>query len=1216
MNLIKWSLFAVIMTVSLGLSAQSKVYGTVIEKKTGEPLISAGVKILKGTDFVAGAATDFDGNYSINLDPGKYNIEISYSGKKQKIDGVIISTGKATKLDIDFESDIVLEEVTIVYKKPIIETDKTTQGKTISSEQIEKVGTRNINTIAATVSGASSVDGGDITIRGARADGTVYFLDGVRVTGRVPSSADLEEINVIKGGLDPQFGDVTGGVIGLTTKGPSSRFTGGIEGESSNGLDPYGYTFLNANLSGPIYKKDGRSVIGFRLSGQFTRLKDDDPPAFGEYFASKETIDRLSKDPISLFRGARTAAGLFLKDGEDVRLEEYNLNDQNKAIDMTGKLDFKPSQNLDFTLSGTFSRVEDRFVPGDTYIGDGGWRLLNWVNNPIDNAQTIRANVRIRHRLGRLVDLKNLNEKESSENKLSSITNAYYTIQLGYQNRKGENQDYRHRDRLFDYGYVGSFDRRWDVARDQNDIHVGFLPLVYGYNSDNTTNPVFANYNKFVPDNGLILDSYNAFNSNISNVYNTIWGGLTSNVGSVYNNYSKFDNDQLTAQITSGFDFLPKGSSKNGRHNFQFGVLVEQSTSRNYTVRPFNLWTVGRLYANQQIVGVNDSLICYYDSLGLPVFCNLVDIGEGAKFYREIRKTVFPNLTSDRDLDSLAGVYVNIDALRPDQLNLSMFSPTELTEQSIIGYSGFDYLGNKLAKGAKFEDFFLKRDGNGNRTYDVAPFSPIYAAGWIGDKFIYKDIIFRIGARIDYWDANTKVLRDPYSLYGILGAKSFHEKAGSIKPSTIGDDYKTYVTTEGSSTVKAYRNGDQWYFPNGTQANNSLSIFGENNLVYPVYLRPELKDRTIRGENFGQDNINESFEDYKPQINVMPRIAFSFPISDAANFFAHYDILVQRPTSNSFVSPLSYYYFDINGRTPTGNGNLKPSRKIDYEVGFQQRITDNSALEMSAYYNELRDMIQITTLSKVAEVGTYDTYRNLDFGTVKGFNFSYDLRRINNFEFNAAYTLQFADGTGSDPNSQSGLTGRGFNIRNIVPFSYDERHRIAFTGDYRYGSGKQYNGPRIGGLDLFANMGLNLQLIAASGRPYSPGLTVVRFDGSGYKGNINGARLPWNYNMDMRIDKNIKLSKNANNHYSLQVYFRVQNLFNTKSVIGLYRGSSDPSDDGYLASTRGLNEINNVVTTYGADNLHYFTDAYNWQLLNPDNYILPRRIYIGAVFGF
>lgn len=192
-------------------------------------------------------------------------------------------------------------------------------------------------------------------------------------------------------------------------------------------------------------------------------------------------------------------------------------------------------------------------------------------------------------------------------------------------------------------------------------------------------------------------------------------------------------------------------------------------------------------------------------------------------------------------------------------------------------------------------------------------------------------------------------------------------------------------------------------------------------------------------------------------------------------------------------------------------------------------------------------MIQITTLSKVATVGTYNTFRNLDFGTVKGFNFTYDLRRVNNFEFNAAYTLQFADGTGSDARSQEGLTGKGINIRNIFPFNYDERHRFSFSADYRYASGKQYNGPRIGGLDILANTGVNLLLVTASGRPYSPGLNVVRYDGSGYRGSINGARLPWNFNIDFRADKYIQLTKTDAKHpLFLNVYCRVQNLLNTK----------------------------------------------------------------------
>ena len=89
------------------------------------------------------------------------------------------------------------------------------------------------------------------------------------------------------------------------------------------------------------------------------------------------------------------------------------------------------------------------------------------------------------------------------------------------------------------------------------------------------------------------------------------------------------------------------------------------------------------------------------------------------------------------------------------------------------------------------------------------------------------------------------------------------------------------------------------------------------------------------GERVHGFDVNTSFEDYAPQINWMPRLAFSFPISDAANFFAHYDILVQRPQERTNATALDYFYFLDPNRTPSNNPNLRPQKTIDYEVGFK-----------------------------------------------------------------------------------------------------------------------------------------------------------------------------------------------------------------------------------------------------------------------------------------
>ncbi|MDQ3142970.1 MAG: TonB-dependent receptor [Bacteroidota bacterium] len=1198
--------------------AQTALQGTIKDKDSGEPIINCAVAIYKNGVLVTGTITDFDGNFSVQLDPGTYSIDAKYTGyQSRRIEAVVVKAGKVNTLDLKLTSGIQLEVIEVTtYRVPLIEKDNTGGGVTVTAEQIKNLPTKNINAIAGQSAGFSSVDGGAASIRGSRTDGTVYYLDGIRYTGRSIPSSEIDQLQVITGGIEAQYGDVTGGIISLTSKGPSSKISGGLELETSQYLDPYGYNLVSGNISGPIWKRKdtlgsvGRTIMGYRFSGQYNGLLDDNPPAYGVYRAKQSTIDRLNQDPITLFNGSPTVNGQFLKDGEDVEFLKYHPNEENSAIDLTGKIDIRPTSNIDLTFSGTYAYVKDRFTPGDgDATGSGNWSLLNWNNNPMTDNTTYRGNFRFRHRLGKVIDLNAEIDQSTTEQRVSLIQNASYTLQFGYQNSKSETQDFRHKNNIFNHGYVGQFFTEWLPVFDQQTFdHVGFVPITNNYIGGDV-NPVWAAYNKIaIPlEQSFNIEGYRAFNSNISTSFDNLWAGIHTNTGSVYNRYNKRDNDIYTLQGNLSLDLVPGGSSK-GRHNIQLGLILEQRINRDYTIIPFNLWRYGRLYANDHIIGIDTTQIWYYDTLGRPIYYTLIAPEDDAKFYKSIRSKLYPN----SPIDSSVHFFANIDQLKPGDLSLDMFSAAELIEQNVIGYSGYDYLGNKLARNTKFEDFF--NGENGVRSHNVMPFSPIYAGGYIQDKFTFNDIIFRLGLRADFYDANTKVIKDPYSIYGILGAKEFHEQNQTPKPGTIGDDFKVYVTGEGASAVRAYRDGDRWYFSNGTPANSSNAIFGENNLVFPAYIQPSDSLRTIRGKYF---NVDQSFEDYTPQFNLMPRLAFSFPISEDANFFAHYDILVQRPTSNSFVSPLAYLYWDINGRTPSANGNLKPSKTIDYEVGFQQKITNSSALKISAYYKELRDMIQVTTLSKVASVGTYNTYGNLDFGTVKGFNFTYDLRRTNNFEFIATYTLQFADGTGSDADSQNGLTNKGINIRNIFPFTYDERHRFSFTSDFRYESGKKYNGPRIGGANIFANAGINMQIIAASGRPYSPGQNIVRFDGSGYRGSINGARLPWNFTVDLKADKSFRISKpESKNAMNINVYLRVQNLLDTKNVIGLYRGSGSPEDDGYLASGRGQNEINNTANTYGEENVQYFIDSYNWRLLNPDNYTLPRRIFLGAILEF
>ena len=198
------------------------------------------------------------------------------------------------------------------------------------------------------------------------------------------------------------------------------------------------------------------------------------------------------------------------------------------------------------------------------------------------------------------------------------------------------------------------------------------------------------------------------------------------------------------------------------------------------------------------------------------------------------------------------------------------------------------------------------------------------------------------------------------------------------------------------------------------------------------------------------------------------------------------------------------------------------------------------------------------------------------------------MRRTGNIRMTANYTLQFAEGTGSDATSASALINAGLpNLRNIFPYSYDQRHAINVTFDYRYGSGKDYNGSSIGKVNLLENTGLNLITNIYSGSPYS-GQTFITNDAqsgalvAGLDGTLNGSRLPWSYRLDLQLDKTINISYGGKENGDkkkqafLNIYVRVTNLLNQFNLLGVYRATGNWDDDGFLAAAASQTSIQNL----------------------------------------
>ncbi|MCB0515006.1 MAG: carboxypeptidase-like regulatory domain-containing protein [Chitinophagales bacterium] len=1257
----KFLFFVILCFASVSAFAQSgEITGKVTDAETGEAVPFASVFIeLNG--LPVGATTDLDGFYSIKpVPPGSYTLTVSFVGyQTSTTTGVLVSTDKITYYDVVMEEGgINLDEIVIKeYTVPLFEADNTTSQSTVTKEDIANLPTRNVESIASNTAGVyQSDEGASLNIKGGRSESTEYIIDGIRVRGgtALPANA-IEQMSVVTGGLPAKYGDATGGIINITTRGGATEFGGGVEFITSELTDNYGYNHITGTLTGPIIKRKiddklSESVLAFFLAGEFITEKDDMPSTLGIYKIKDEVYNEITQNPLL---PSKTGTGFDLAHNfvtkEDLDFQKVRSNVEKTEVNGTAKFDLSLFKGGNLTLGGSTN-----YVSGGLAERSGGYRdfvrryeVFDSEHSPYSRDFTYRGFLRFTH---------SLNSRLDENDEEPTFSNIFYSVQFDYTKDKVLWQDPIHEDRFFDYGYVGSFSTSLTDIYNQGSItaysNVDNKPItlsgrVYaGVSPDGVAytpgdlNPIAARITQQYYE---LADDNTTYYNNIFDIQNG--GGLLNGSrtisastiyslyyapGKVWDDYLKDENDQVRISFNGSADLKKKGSADRNKHALEFGAEYEQRKDREYRIAPEALWDRMRREMSQpggnNITLDLDNPILLIDGqrIALADYNPSIHGTFGAYDTITYNYVAAPGSKINDEIRALLGVgptdWVSTDALDPRQLSLDMFSPEDLWGSGTTGdnllssYYGYDYLGNKISgKQPSFEEFF-ERDDNERVKGVIGAFQPIYMAGYIQDKFSFKDLIFNVGVRIDRYDANQKVMKDPYSLYGVRTAGEITEFNGLAyeRPSTVGEDYVPYVDDVDNPTrIMGYRYGDNWYDANGIFINDPRVLESGGDVI-PYLVNP---NDDIQDPDFV---ISSAFEDYTPSITVMPRLAFSFPISDEAIFYAHYNVLAQRPQGNNFMTPFEYYFFTTRaiGRY-FPNPNLKPEKTVDYQVGFKQKLGGSSAMSLAFFYREMRDMVQLVNLTYAYPIA-YNTYGNVDFGTVKGMEFTYDLRRTGNIKLVSSYTLQFASGSGSSTTSGANLVDNGLpNLRTIFPLSYDARHTINLTIDYRYGEGKKYNGPTIGGLPIFANAGANFIIRYRTGTPYSQQQNATPEAQFGIptrpalEGKPYGSRLPGAFKVDMKIDKDFKIGgKDNNNAKYFNVYLWVQNLLDAENVLRVYDYTGNGHDDGYLADPASASVINSQLDPAS------FIDLYSIKVDNPYNFILPRRARVGVSFNF
>ena len=335
-------------------------------------------------------------------------------------------------------------------------------------------------------------------------------------------------------------------------------------------------------------------------------------------------------------------------------------------------------------------------------------------------------------------------------------------------------------------------------------------------------------------------------------------------------------------------------------------------------------------------------------------------------------------------------------------------------------------------------------------------------------------------------------------------------------------------------------------------------------------------------------------------------------------FFAQYGKFVQQSRLRDVYLGASLSSDNIRGgyaiENPVGYG-LKPETTIQYDFGFRQQIGEFMSFDISAFYKDIRDQIQVRQVTSApgAQHGAYDAWVNGDFATTTGVSLKVDLRRVERIQASIDYTWSDARGTGSSPATSFrsiwlSPTSTPFLPKYTTPLAFDQTHRGSLNIDYRFMSG---DGPSFGGVHPLENLGLNMLFTFNSGHPY----TLV--DENSYDNRrqpvevLNESRTPWNFQIDARLDKSVDIAG-----LDVNFYIWVINLLDTKNVQDVFIQTGSASDNGYLSTIPGRQELQ-TYAAYGEVFENLYRDFYyQYNIQNANFYGPPRQVRLGLRLTF
>lgn len=285
-----------------------KLVGVVIDADTKEPLPGAVVTVL-GTTM--GANTDLDGRFIIvNVPVATYSVQARMMGyDPMTVTNVKVIMDLTTTVNFRLKPTVLeIKGVVVEAKRQMVIPDATTTTRVTSAQEIMAMPAASTNNVVANTAGVVQ-SGGAMNVRGGRSDEMAVFIDGVTVTnaltgvqGAQINTAAIQEVMVITGGFNAEYGEAMSGVMNVVTKEGGDKHDVYIKYTTDEPMmgNSRHDNRLEASFGGPV---PGLKSLSYFLSGEL-RNTDDIRPVFmpDKYYVHDESKDYFWADTLQYSR--------------------------------------------------------------------------------------------------------------------------------------------------------------------------------------------------------------------------------------------------------------------------------------------------------------------------------------------------------------------------------------------------------------------------------------------------------------------------------------------------------------------------------------------------------------------------------------------------------------------------------------------------------------------------------------------------------------------------------------------------------------------------------------------------------------------------------------------------------------------------------------------------------------------------------------------------